>query len=137
MYQLRAVRTLPLPVVDLFNYWTVPELLGHWLPPANSHLLAVDIAPRCSYSWLLRYETEQVCYAIHGQLRTLSPPTRLVTSWHWQRNPHTTLLELRLHALNARSTELDLRHTTFADAASRNLHRQFWQQALARLASQA
>jgi len=141
MFRLRSVRTLQLPITRLYRYWTEPQLLQRWLLPGECKLSSIEIDAEENGWWRLHYQepaagNESLSGELHGQFRILTAPTYLLTSWYWQQDPQTTLIELRLHALDARTTELDLRHSTFADAAIRDQHRQFWHHALRRLAEQ-
>jgi uncharacterized protein YndB with AHSA1/START domain len=82
----RAERVVGAPAWRLFNCWTDPELLVHWLPPKGmaGRVEAFDARPGGPFRLVLTYEDETIAGksggsddVIAGQFVAVDPPRHL------------------------------------------------------------
>lgn len=133
MYEIRTLCQFDMAIEPLYQHWLIPELMAQWLVPVAAASVNIITEPFSGGGYQISYQLDGQPCNIHGHYRTLVRPCQMLLSWYWQTQPQTTLIALRLNAISQNTTELLLRHTSFKDIDSRNLHRTFWQEALARL----
>jgi uncharacterized protein YndB with AHSA1/START domain len=120
----------------VFQAFTDPELLRQWWGPRDFTIeeIAFPAVEGESYHVQLR-APDGSRYAHSGRFLEVKPPVRLRYSWQWTEGPlqrGETLVELQFRAEEA-GTRVELRHSRFADTASRDAHRG-WPDSFDRLA---
>jgi uncharacterized protein YndB with AHSA1/START domain len=126
---LRLTRSLPAPVERVWRAFTEPDRLAGWFwPERMGASVRLDLRPGGRF----RIEAADEGMAVTGEYRTVTPPTLLVFTWQWVGESATTLVTIQLAAAGP-GTELTLVHDQFADAVSRDEHRQGWADCLDRL----
>lgn len=123
---LELSRWFEAPVEEVFEAFTDPALLRQWWGPRDFVIeeIAFPAVAGESYRVALR-APDGSRYAHVGRFHEVVPPARLSYSWRWVEGPlerGETLVELDFRAENG-GTRVELRHSRFADAASRDAHR--------------
>ena len=99
----------PVPIERVWHALTDPRMIERWLMRADGYEAKVGTR------FTLRDEPRADC---RGQVECegleLSPPHRMVWSWHGADDPATTRLVIELEA-DSQGTRLTLRHTGEAD----------------------
>jgi len=133
---LELNRWFSAPVDDVFAAFTKPELLRQWWGPRDFVIeeITFPAVEGESYRVSLR-APDGSRYAHVGHFLEVTPPARLTYSWRWLEGPlqrGETLVELSFHAESG-GTRVELRHSRFVDAGSRDAHRG-WPDSFDRLA---
>jgi uncharacterized protein YndB with AHSA1/START domain len=130
---LELTRELPAPPERVFRALTDPSELARWWTGVGGVSTArFDLRPGGVYRLEFRMEKGETC-AVHGVVREVDPPRRLVMTWFSPEYPdQETLLSFELQP-RAGGTLLKLRHTGLVEPGSCEAHEQGWIQALALL----
>jgi uncharacterized protein YndB with AHSA1/START domain len=99
----------PIPVERVWHALTDPEMISRWLMRTD------DFEPKVGARFTLRGEPRADCAGhVECEVLELSPPHRMVWSWHGAEDPAITRLVIELRAEDD-GTRLTLRHTGEAD----------------------
>ena len=100
-----VTRVVDAPRGLVFDAWTNPEHLPHWLVPRdwNMPVCEIDLRPGGAYRWVWRREdgTEM---SITGEYREIDPPDRLVSTESWSGDWPETVNTLVLSEEDGRTT---------------------------------
>ncbi|MBO0826922.1 MAG: SRPBCC domain-containing protein [Streptosporangiales bacterium] len=140
---IRIERTYAAPVEEVFAAWTSPELLRRWYPPGadwDTPVAEVDLRVGGRLRLVMRGpDGEQAGGG--GEYREVTPPTRLVFTWSWDRSEIATgvqLVEVDFTGHPDGTTTVVMTNRGLADERTRESHRDGWQGSfdnLARLVS--
>lgn len=127
-YVRRMVRA---SLAQIFDAWTVPAEMAHWMTPVGSATAEVDL--RVGGEFRLVMADEHLSIEHTGAYRVIDRPHLLVFTWRSQfTGMHDTLVTVRLTERSATETELEIIHelATPEQAAS---HTDGWTQIVSRL----
>lgn len=132
---LTIVRTFKAAPEKLFQAWTDPEILKHWMAPGDTMKVALaETDPRVGgrYRIVMR-EAGGAEHKVGGVYREFKPLSKLVFTWAWEGSPDAeTLVSVELRPAGS-GTEMTLTHTKFATDRSRDMHSQGWSGCIAKL----
>lgn len=122
---LALSRWFEAPVEEVFEAFTDPARLRQWWGPRNFVIEELDFPAVEGASYQVRLRApDGSTYAHVGEFLEVRPPGRLSYSWRWVEGPlprGETLVELDFHAEDL-GTRVELRHSRFPDAATRDAH---------------
>lgn len=111
---------------EVFEAFTNPDLLRQWWGPRDFVIEEIVFPAVAGESYRVRLRAPDGSrYAHVGRFHEVVRPARLSYSWRWIEGPlqrGETLVELSFHAERG-GTRVELRHSRFADVASRDAHR--------------
>lgn len=84
---IRIERTFAAPAVAVFEAWTSADLLRRWYPPGadwDTPVAEVDLRVGGLLRLVMRSPDGEE-FGGGGEYREISPPTRLVFTWAWDR----------------------------------------------------
>jgi uncharacterized protein YndB with AHSA1/START domain len=116
---------------DIFNAWTVPSEMAHWMTPVGNARADVDL--RVGGRFRLVMADEHLTIEHTGEYRVIDRPHLLIFTWRSEfTGMRETLVTVRLTERNANETELEVIHEldTAEQAAS---HAGGWNQIVSRL----
>jgi uncharacterized protein YndB with AHSA1/START domain len=129
-YVRRIVRA---PAVEIFNAWTSPAEMAHWMTPAGSASAEVDL--RVGGRFRLVMADEHLSIEHTGEYRVIEPPHVLIFTWCSEfTGMRETLVTVRLTELAANETELEVIHE-LGTAEQAETHTEGWNQIISRLAT--
>jgi uncharacterized protein YndB with AHSA1/START domain len=104
-----TVELYPVPIERVWHALTDPRMIERWLMTPDGFEAKVGTR------FTLRDEPRADCRGqVECEVLELSPPDRMVWSWHGADDPATTRLVIELEA-GGQGTRLTLRHTGEAD----------------------
>jgi uncharacterized protein YndB with AHSA1/START domain len=129
---IRIERTFAAPAQEVFDAWTSAELLRRWYPPGadwDTPVADVDLRVGGQLRIVMRSPDGEE-FGGGGEYREITPPTRLVFTWAWDRPDVATgvqLVEIDFteHA-NGTTTVVMINHG-LVDDQSRESHREGWE----------
>ena len=119
---LRLQRTIAAAPEEVFRAWTSPEVLERWWsagpswPPAECD---VDARPGGRYRLRMRNRESGAVSEVGGEYREVEPPHRLVYTWRWAGDEHTSLVTVEFVGEGDRTTTVVVEHTALASEDSR------------------
>ena len=116
---------------EIFDAWTVPSEMGHWMTPVGSASAEVDLRVGGRFRLVMADEHQSIEHT--GEYRVIDRPHLLVFTWRSQfTSMRDTLVTVRLTERSATETELEIIHEldTPEQAAS---HADGWNQIVSRL----
>jgi uncharacterized protein YndB with AHSA1/START domain len=120
---------LPVPVERVWHALTDRQMLNRWLMHTD------DFEARVGTRFTLGAEPRPDCRAqVECEVLELSPPKRMVWSWHGAEDPATTRLVIELDSHEV-GTRLTLRHTGDADERTVRGTNAGWTEKLRQLAA--
>lgn len=123
---LELDRWFAAPIERVFEAFTDPELLRRWWGPRGFTFEEIDFPAAVGESYRVALRAPDGSRFAHvGRFHEVTPPTRLSYSWEWIEGPlqrGETLVELTFRAERG-GTRVALKHSGFADVASRDAHR--------------
>jgi uncharacterized protein YndB with AHSA1/START domain len=129
MADLELRRGLSAPLDRVWRSLTDPDAVAAWFWPPRFHTAAaVDLRVGGRY----RIDASVAGIAVSGEYLVVNPPRRLDFAWQWDGEAEQTLVSLLLRG-SGHGTALLLRHTGFADEATRDRHDLGWSDCLGRL----
>ena len=129
---IRIVRRFGAPVEAVFGAWTSAELLRRWYPPGadwDTPVAEVDLRVGGRLRLVMRSPDGEE-FGGGGEYREITPPTRLVFTWAWDR-PDVAMgvqlveIDFAEHP-DGRTTVLMTNHG-LADQRSLESHREGWE----------
>ena len=133
---LELTREISAPPERVFRALTNPEDLARWWTGEVGGIskATFDLRPGGAYRLEFRMGEGKTAI-VHGVVREVVPPKRLVMTWFSPDHPaQETLLSFELDPIRT-GTRLRLRHTDFTEPGSRDDHEHGWIEALALLLS--
>jgi uncharacterized protein YndB with AHSA1/START domain len=129
---IRIERTFAAPAIEVFEAWTSAELLRRWYPPGadwDTPLAEVDLRVGGLLRLVMRGpDGEEVGGG--GEYREITPPTRLVFTWAWDRpdvGEGVQLVEVDFVEHADGTTTVVMVNRGLADERSRESHREGWE----------
>lgn len=140
---IRIERKFAAPVQAVFEAWTSAELLRRWYPPGadwDTPVAEVDLRVGGRLRLVMRSPDGEE-FGGGGEYHEVTPPTRLVFTWAWDRldvAEGTQLVEVDFTGHPDGTTTVVMTNRGLLDEQSRESHREGWQGSfdnLARLVS--
>ena len=129
MADLELRRGLSAPVDRVWHALTEPAAVAAWFWPARFQpAVALDLQVGGRY----RIDGPAIGIAVSGEYLLVDAPHRLDFDWQWDGEPGHTTVSLRLRG-SGHGTALVVRHSGFADEATRDQHDLGWSDCLDRL----
>jgi uncharacterized protein YndB with AHSA1/START domain len=128
---LRLERTFGAPVARVFEAWTSVELLRRWYPPGadwDTPFAEVDLRVGGALRLVMRSPKGEE-FGGGGTYRQITPPTRLVFTWSWDRRDvgaGMQLVEVDFIDNGDGTTTVVMTNRGLDDAAARESHREGW-----------
>lgn len=124
-FALELDRWLAAPIERVFEAFTDPALLRQWWGPRDFVIEEIDFPAVSGERYRVALRAPDGSRFAHvGRFVEVAPPTRLSYSWEWIEGPMRrgeTLVELDFRTEDG-GTRVELRHSRFADAATRDAH---------------
>lgn len=124
-FTLEMSRWYDAPVASVFRAFTEPELLRQWWGPRDFVIEQLDFSAVAGRSYRVVTRAPDGTRYVHvGEFLSVDPPSRLSYSWRWiegPMQPGETLVELSFRS-ELDGTRVELRHSRFPDAATRDAH---------------
>jgi uncharacterized protein YndB with AHSA1/START domain len=129
---IRIERTFRAPAQAVFDAWTSVEALRRWYPPGadwDTPVAEVDLRVGGRLRLVLRSPTGEE-FGGGGEYREITPPTRLVFTWTWDRpdaGDGTQLVEVDFSEQPDGTTKVVMTNRGLLDDATRESHREGWE----------
>ena len=129
---IRIERTFAAPAQAVFDAWTSVEALRRWYPPGadwDTPVAEVDLRVGGRLRLVLRSPTGEE-FGGGGEYREITPPTRLVFTWTWDRpdaGDGTQLVEVDFSEQPDGTTKVVMINRGLLDDATRESHREGWE----------
>ena len=133
---LELTREIAAPPERVFRALTNPEDLAKWWTGDVGGISRATFDLRPGGSYRLEFSMSKGMLAVvHGVVKEVDPPKRLVMTWFSPDHPkQETLLSFELEPIK-KGTRLRLSHTGFTEPGSRDDHEHGWIEALTLLLS--
>ena len=129
---LRIERRFGAPAQVVFEAWTSAELLRRWYPPGadwDTPVAEVDVRVGGRLRLVMRSPDGEE-FGGGGEYREITPPTRLVFTWAWDRSDiavGTQLVEVDFTEHAGGRTTVVMTNRGLADEQTRESHREGWE----------
>jgi uncharacterized protein YndB with AHSA1/START domain len=129
---IRIERTFRAPAERVFEAWTSAEMLRRWYPPGSdwdTPVAAVDLRVGGKLRVVMRSPSGEE-FGGGGEYREITPPSRLVFTWAWDRpdlGGGTQLVEVDFIDRLDGTTWVVLTNRGRFDEPSRRSHREGWE----------
>jgi uncharacterized protein YndB with AHSA1/START domain len=129
---IRIERRYAAPAVEVFEAWTSAELLRRWYPPGadwDTPVAEVDLCVGGRLRLVMRSPDGEE-FGGGGEYREITPPTRLVFTWRWDRSDvgeGVQLIEVDFTERADGTTTVVMTNRGLADERSRESHREGWE----------
>jgi uncharacterized protein YndB with AHSA1/START domain len=136
---IRIVRRFAAPIEAVFGAWTSTELLRRWYPPGadwDTPVAEVDLRVGGRLRLVMR-SPDGEAFGGGGEYREITPPTRLVFTWTWDRpdvGAGGQLVEVDFTGHPDRTTTVVMTNRGLGDEHSRESHREGWEESFDSLA---
>jgi uncharacterized protein YndB with AHSA1/START domain len=127
-------RTIAAPREQVFDAWTIPDLMRQWFCPDDTFSVSiaeVDLTVGGAFRIGMKHPNDEVAVA-KGVYREIKRPEKLVFTWTWEHDPIDTLITVTLNDLG-NATELVLKHEYLPTIEKRDDHAKGWNGCLAQL----
>jgi uncharacterized protein YndB with AHSA1/START domain len=132
---LRISRSYSASLPRVWDAWTKPEEMRHWMGPPESTRepdISVDLRIGGRYR-LVMYPASGETHRVGGVYRVIEAQRRLVYTWAWESTPERESLVTVEFRPDGKDTQVLLTHERFADRAARDNHGLGWRMCLDRL----
>lgn len=129
---IQIERVFAAPIGEVFDAWTSAELLRRWYPPGpdwDTPVAEVDLRVGGTLRLVMRSPGGEE-FGGSGVYREITPPTRLVFTWQWDRSDigtGTQVVEVDLIEQADGSTRVVMRNRGLRDEPSRESHLDGWE----------
>jgi uncharacterized protein YndB with AHSA1/START domain len=129
---IRIERTFAAPAQAVFAAWTSAEMLRRWYPPGadwDTPVAEVDLRVGGKLRLVMRSPTGDG-FGGGGEYREITPPTRLVFTWAWDRpeiGEGMQLVEVEFREHPNGTTTVVMTNRGLIDDESRESHRDGWE----------
>jgi uncharacterized protein YndB with AHSA1/START domain len=129
---IRIERRFAAPAQAVFEAWTSPELLRRWYPPGadwDTPVAEVDLRVGGRLRVVMRSPDGEE-FGGGGEYREITPPTRLVFTWEWDRSDvaeGVQLVEIDFTEHPDGTTTVVMTNRGLVDEQSRRSHREGWE----------
>jgi uncharacterized protein YndB with AHSA1/START domain len=139
-HEARIVQQFSHPVSLVYEAWTKPRHIEHWLRPAESIRLSVkEFNFREGGEYFFDYVWADGAKPVRGKFLRIVPEHRLIFSWVPQPpDPDAgaeTMVSVFFRAQDENRTEVEVLHTLFPNAPMCDCHNQGWSGALTLLSA--
>jgi uncharacterized protein YndB with AHSA1/START domain len=137
---IRIERRFGASAHEVFAAWTSAELLRRWYPPGadwDTPVAEVDLRVGGRIRLVMRSPDGEE-FGGGGEYREITPPTRLVFTWEWDRPDVAVgiqLIEVDLSEHPDGTTTVVMTNRGLADDRSRESHREGWDESFDNLAA--
>ena len=138
---LKVTRFIKAPRERVFEAWTNPDQLMHWMGPGVSYLTSAKNDLRVGGRYELKMNTtgcygEEGIVGVGGVYKEIKKPSRIVFTWAWTDNPRDggdeTTVTVDLVEVQG-GTQLTLTHEGFTTVESRDGHNDGWTRTIDKL----
>lgn len=127
----RVTRILRAPAAEIFEAWTDPTAMAHWMTPAGTATAEVDLRVGGRFRLIMADEHLRIEHT--GEYQIIQPPELLVFTWRSEfTGMRDTLVTVRLTERGPRQTEIEIIHELASDQEASS-HAGGWTQLLSRL----
>lgn len=127
-------RTIDAPIETVYAAWTDPEMMRRWFAPGDLAVARAVAEVEVGGTFLVEMRgTDGERHLTRGVYREVVPNRRLVHTWQWEGSDVESLVTVEFEAESARTTQLTLTHSRFADAESRDRHEGGWNGCIVKL----
>ncbi len=130
---VRISRRMPAPAEAVFAAWLDPDGMRRWMYPGDIKDSEAEIDARVGGRFRIVMHGEEKDYVMTGEYVEITPPSRLVFTWHSNVTDGESLVTLEFHPRGA-ETELVLVHECLTDADIAANYKQGWGRILEKLA---
>jgi uncharacterized protein YndB with AHSA1/START domain len=129
---IRIERTYAARAIEVFEAWTSAELLRRWYPPGadwDTPVAEVDLRVGGRLRLVMRSPDGEE-FGGGGEYREITPPTRLVFTWAWDRSDvgeDVQLVEVDFTEHTNGTTTVVMTNRGLADERARESHREGWE----------
>jgi uncharacterized protein YndB with AHSA1/START domain len=132
-YELVIKRTFDAPRELVWRAWNDPEHARQWGPKGFT-TPEREMDPRPGGAWrALMISPDGTHYRQHGVVREIVPPERLSFTFIWDDEPELEMLVTVTFEERGGKTQMTFRQTGLPSAASRDGHREGWNEAFDQL----
>ena len=130
--EIRIERVFRAPAQAVFEAWTSAEMLRRWYPPEadwDTPVAEVDLRVGGKLRVVMRSPTGEE-FGGGGEYREITPPTRLMFTWTWDRpdiGGTPQLVEVDFTDNGDGTTTVVMINRGLLDEASRESHRAGWE----------
>jgi uncharacterized protein YndB with AHSA1/START domain len=129
----RRIRATP---EELFDAWTDPESMRHWMCPGDALEARARLDVRVGGTFQIDMIKPNVTYEHTGEYLVVDRPRKLSFTWvSVPTNGQRTVVTVQFTAVGPDETELTLTHEGFPSAESAAGHRTGWSSILDKLAT--
>jgi len=119
---------------QLFDAWTDPDSMRHWMCPGDTISADVTIDARVGGSFVIVMRGPTHSYEHRGTFKLIDRPSKLVFTWSSKAtNWEDTLVTVEFIAKTERETELVLTHEELPTRAIADQHHAGWSQIITQL----
>lgn len=127
-YVKRLVRA---PAADIFDAWTNPAAMAHWMTPTGTASAEVDLRVGGRFRLVMADEFLRIEHT--GEYQVIQPPELLVFTWRSEfTGMQDTRVTVRLTERGSHETEIEVTHELATDGEASS-HASGWAQLLGRL----
>ena len=131
-HHVEILRRLPVPIGELFRWWTEADLLEEWMSPVGTVEAETDL--RVGGALRIVMKSGDTVIEHVGQYLEIERPTRLVFTWQSPyTGPQPSIVTVELQPDGDGATNLRLVHSELPESAAAS-HRDGWGSMLDRLA---
>lgn len=123
-------RVLPVPVDELFRWWTEPKLLERWMSPVGS--VAADVDLRLGRRFTIVMKDGPVSIEHRGKYLEIDPPRRLAFTWESAYTGGPTTVTVTFEPEGPSATSLLIVHSALPDHVAQS-HAGGWSAMVERL----
>ena len=126
---LTMTRRLKAPPAKVFDALTDPQKVAVWFGRGAPEEKEIEIEPRVGGRYHFGFPSMQGGgdrNDVMGVFKEVSPPSKLVFSWHWKSTPERESQVTVDLAPDGEGTLLTLTHEHFYDEAARDNHQMGW-----------
>jgi uncharacterized protein YndB with AHSA1/START domain len=130
-------RTLAASPEELFRAWTEPDLFRQWFKPRGGSIPSAEMDVRVGGRYRIAVQRLGLVYYAVGEYLELDAPTKLVSTFGWERVPLVRLSDSLLtveFVAREGQTEVVITHERLRNRALRGLHGWGWRSNLKALA---
>ena len=131
---LTIKRRFNAPPAKVFQAWTDPEKVKHWMGPGAVQVQSAESDARVGgrYRWVMKTPAGEI-HDVSGVYREVVPNEKLVFSWAWKSTPERESMVTLTFKPDGAGTLMTLLHELFFDEQARDSHQGGWNGAMEKL----
>ena len=135
-FELSITRFIKAPREKVYDAFVTESLVKKWLGPRGMTIASASLDARVGgrYRYVMQAR-DQKQYVVVGEYKELNRPARISYTWAWEGGPmdNTETLVTVSFADRDGGTEIQMHHTGFVNAQSRDSHNAGWNSTLNKL----